>query len=350
MEKKKKIIIGVVSTIMVIALGLVFKFMIFNDGDAGNQGIEDEISILLPTVDKQLLSEEASKKEEYDNQHITEDESKNILLDELNTSSEDDLEKQQLEAELAKVLEMQKQMELQRLQSMRAASNRRAPVPVNGATANPVADIAKILSKGIENGVRGGLPGGTGSFYGAGSFNSSTELDLVPAETVDQGVLVNGSTIAIRTKEPLRLRNPNITIPKDAVVYGKVTFAGVDRLDINIVSYKTNKKLYNLNLQVYDFDGRPGVHLSNRSWSKIPGKVTNDVFRYAFQRGTQQPALGGAQNSVSIDEAKDIAALSAANEVAQELFDKRRVMVPRKYHLWINITDDGNAGSGLKLN
>ncbi|GAA4277192.1 conjugative transposon protein TraM [Aquimarina mytili] len=173
-------------------------------------------------------------------------------------------------------------------------------------------------------------------FLGAGSTDGSDEtLDLIPAETVDQGVLVNGSTIAIRTKKAVRLKNPALLIPKGAIIYGKVNIS-TDRLLIDINSYKKRDKLYILDFSLFDYDGREGVHLGNRTWPKIPSKVTKDVYDYAYQRGTQAAAFGG-NSSIDLDQAKDVAVLSGAKEISQEIFEKRRVFMPKKYHLWFNI-------------
>lgn len=173
-------------------------------------------------------------------------------------------------------------------------------------------------------------------FQGAGSANDSDkEIGLIPAETVDQGTLVNGSTIAIRTKKEVRLSSPDLLIPKGSVIYGKVNIS-TNRLQIDINSYKKDNKLYLLDFSLYDFDGREGIHLGNRTWPKIPAKVTKDVYDYAYQKGTQASTFGG-DSDIQLDQAKDIAILSATKEIGNEIFEKRRVFMPKKYHLWFNI-------------
>ncbi len=178
-------------------------------------------------------------------------------------------------------------------------------------------------------------------FHGAGSASQNNEvLDLIPAETVDQTIINNGSTIAIRTKKEIKLTSPRVTIPKGAVVYGKVTI-NINRLLIDITSYKQEDKLYRLDFSMYDFDGVEGVHLGNRTWPKIPSQVAKDVYDYAYQRGTQAAAFGG-NNSINLEEAKNIAMLSASKELGREIFEKRRVFMPKKYHLWIHINTKEN--------
>ncbi len=198
-----------------------------------------------------------------------------------------------------------------------------------------IAKTAQMASERMSKSIQEKFSGKS-HFQGAGSARRNDEIvGLIPAETVDQGVLVNGSTIAIRTKKDVRLSEPALFIPKGSVVYGKVNLS-TNRLLIDINSYKTRDKLYLLDFSLYDYDGREGIHLGNRTWPKIPSKVANDVYDYAYQRGTQAAALGG-NNSINLDEAKDIAILSAAKEISSEIFDKRTVYMPKKYHLWFNI-------------
>jgi hypothetical protein len=101
------------------------------------------------------------------------------------------------------------------------------------------------------------------------------------------------------------------------------------------VSYKENEKLHPVEFVIYDFDGRPGVHLSSNSWPKIPVKVSKEVLEYVKKKGTS-PTFSG-NNSIDPEEIKLIATVSAANEVFQELLERKRVFMPQKYHLWINV-------------
>ena len=130
------------------------------------------------------------------------------------------------------------------------------------------------------------------AFKGVAGFSNAPDgLDLIPAESVDRQVLKLNSTIAFRLKKELYLPKKNLKIPKDAVLYGKTSFGGLDRMNINIASYKTNKKIYSVSLQIYDFDGRPGIHLGNNALPKIPARVAKEVANYVKQRGLQPPVL-----------------------------------------------------------
>ncbi len=177
----------------------------------------------------------------------------------------------------------------------------------------------------------------TDYFQGAGGFSAkANRLDLIPAEVVDQGYLIINSTLAIRTKRTLRIENPRLVIPKGAILYGKTSFGGLDRMNVEIVSYKYRDKLYPVELVVYDFDGREGVHLGNLPWPKIPAKVSKEVFDYIKQRGSQAGQFGGAAE-IDLGQAKDVALLSALKEITEELFERKRVFMPRKYNIWIHV-------------
>ncbi|MBQ4820594.1 conjugative transposon protein TraM [Aquimarina sp. MMG016] len=208
----------------------------------------------------------------------------------------------------------------------------------NIAAPGGISNVAQQASQGIIGAVQNKLPQ-KDYFQGAVSSKSNkTTKDLIPAETVDQGVIVNGSTIAIRTKQDVRIQEPSVFIPKGSIVYGTVNIS-TNRLLIDITSYKKGNKLYVLDFSLFDFDGREGIHLGNRTWPKIPSKVAKDVYDYAYQRGTQAATFGG-NNDIQLDEAKDVAILSGARELSNEVFEKRRVFMPRKYHLWFNIKSE----------
>ncbi|MDH7445851.1 conjugative transposon protein TraM [Aquimarina sp. 2201CG14-23] len=365
MDKKKKIIVGVVAGLFSLALVFMIKFMVFNDADEEDQSL-NIVSISMPEVDENEL-EYSTKKQKYDK----EDEPENMIdpfsseeSEELKKSEEPkdsikqnigkltgkdtkknnrkkvaNSQKNQMDQELMMILEMQKQIEEERKLVSEDANNTKTTTTTNiQDTPNQNSQESQIASSRLSNAFLN-----NNGFFGAGSFSENDFVrDLIPAETVDQGLIIQGSTIAIRTKKQLVLKDLGIIIPKNSIVYGKASFGGPERLTIDIVSYKANNQLFELDLKVFDFDGREGVHLSNRSWTKIPSKVANDIYKYAYRKGTQGSTFGGEDTSINLDEVKDAAILSAAKEVSDELFKKRRVLMPRKYNIWINVdTDSG---------
>ncbi len=200
-------------------------------------------------------------------------------------------------------------------------------------------DLSSLdIASGIKPEVPKVQPQQGNYFFGAASATKSNSWqDLVPAETVDQGLYTTGSTVAIRTKKSLYFPSTRITIPKDAVVYGKISFTD-DRVLIDVKTYKHRNRLYPVAITTHDFDGREGIHLKTRSFFAIPAKVSKTVLDAALQTYSQQAnAFGGGTDRVPLG---DIAGVSALNEVSQEIFAKRRVFIPRKYHVWLTVTQE----------
>ncbi|THV57570.1 conjugative transposon protein TraM [Chryseobacterium candidae] len=184
-------------------------------------------------------------------------------------------------------------------------------------------------------------------FQGTTVGNNKKILQLIPSETIEQKRILDKNIIPIRIKEDMRLTDipGGLVIPKNSIVYGKISL-GEDRINIDIESYKKDNVLYQLNFRVYDYDGRQGIHMNNHSWLKIPSTVSHDVFDYAIQRGTNAggSVLGGGTNTgVDLKEARNLAILSAGKEISKEVFEKRRVFLPKKYQLWINIKSFNNS-------
>ncbi len=394
MDKKKKIIVAGVSVVFALMLAGFVKTVIF----PSNTSIlkKNRISISTPVVDEQKIKRK-TKIQNYEQEEFQKSEANDvvnnfskvestkeekILLDqpiiEGEEMVEDKLKKlvkntpkktakqnrkvsreeENIDEELKQLMELQNQLYAQStspnvpggytdpndIETLLKSYNQYAIAagqqPINPAALEPLTTEQisetdqKVRDRLATSIVDKKTP--RNYFQGAGSANDADkEIGLIPAETVDQGTLVNGSTIAIRTKKEVRLSNPALVIPKGSVVYGKVDIS-TNRLLIDINSYKKGDKLYLLEFSLYDFDGREGIHLGNRTWPKIPAKVTKDVYDYAYQRGTQASAFGG-DNDIQLDQAKDIAILSATKEIGNEIFEKRRVFMPKKYHLWFNI-------------
>lgn len=186
-------------------------------------------------------------------------------------------------------------------------------------------------------------------FQGTTGGNNKKILQLIPSETIEQKRILDKNIIPIRIKEEMRLSDVpgGLVIPKNSIVYGRISL-GEDRINIDIESYKIDNVLYQLNFRVYDYDGREGIHMNNHSWLKIPSTVSKDVFDYAIQRGTNAggSVFGGTNTGIDLKEARNLAILSAGKEISKEVFEKRRVFLPKKYQLWINIKSSNN-GSGF---
>ncbi|MAQ74782.1 MAG: hypothetical protein CL613_00450 [Aquimarina sp.] len=401
MDKKKKTIVAVVGVACAILLTVTLKVFVFSSKD--NNPRRNQLSISTPTVDEHKIDRK-SKLEQYERESFEnmeksdvvkelgnlENEKEEVAIEQSAIVGEDKINDQiaenvdnqftgrsarinspqsheaaQVNNELEQLMALQEQLLTQAAYEESQNDNSdieeiQKLMEAYGQMANAGANPQFLKEKGYINdelspeslaetnaSVNEKLAGHIQSsfknksyFHGAGSASQKDDvLGLIPAETVDQGVLVNGSTIAIRTKKEVQLRNPAVLIPKGSIVYGSVSF-GTNRLLINIKSYRHGNTLYQLSFSMFDFDGVEGIHLGNRTWPKIPGQVAKDVYDYAYQKGTQAATFGNNDSGIQMDEAKDIAILSAAKEVGKEVFEKRRVFMPKKYHLWFNINEE----------
>lgn len=182
-------------------------------------------------------------------------------------------------------------------------------------------------------------------FQGTTAGNNKKILQLIPSETIEQKRILDKNIIPIRIKEDMKLTDVpgGLVIPKNSIVYGRISL-GEDRINIDIESYKKDNVLYQLNFRVYDYDGREGIHMNNHSWLRIPSTVAKEIFDYSYERGTKGSVFGNT--GIDLKEARNLAILSAGKEISKEVFEKRRVFLPKKYQLWINIRSSNN-GSGF---
>ena len=361
MDKKNKIMIVVVGVFCLILLSLLIYFVFLSPPDENVKRNENFVEITIPDVIEGELSN--NKKDSYDKDENYPANENTSLLDSLINLSNNKEEKnklipipmdyssnaQQSKEELDMFLELQKQIDQSTALNNDAAIyndlyngaenyNSRAKTYVDRPvtpTKEAAEEIVLNNSFNIDN------ASSSGFYTTVNENNDERKFELIPAEIVDRKLVYNGTTIAIRTKKSIRIPDTKITIPKDAILYAIVNFQSSYRVNLDIASYRNGKTLYPIDINVVDYDGRPGISLSDKSWLKIPSKVTKDVFDYAYKRGTQanQSALnGGGQNSqVSLKEAQSIGVLSSLREISNELLVKRKVLIPSQYEVWLYI-------------
>ncbi len=339
MDNNKKIIIGVVGVIVLGTLVLMMKFFFFDDTTSENT-TPNTLHFETPTLEGISL-DNPSKKELYDNENlknytgrydsIVEDlsfgqgDGENSILDKYNNGNQNTTT--ETDNDLQVLMEFQKALNDPAMQGQATGyGNQRDPY---------YHQQEQVVVQKQEEVKKPEIPQKGSYFFGSSSAknNATVGTELIPAETIDQGLYQSGSTIAIRSKKALHIPEKNVTIPKGAVMYGVINFTA-RRMTVNVTRYKKDNKLYNVALNVYDFDGLEGIHVKHRSIFGIPSQVSKDVYNAAVQTYQQQGGFGNSQEREPLDK---IAALSALKEVSKEVFDKRRVFLPRKYHLWLTI-------------
>ncbi|MEM9001372.1 MAG: conjugative transposon protein TraM [Bacteroidota bacterium] len=362
MDKNKKIIAISIFVVFMVLIGVYVKMALFASDE--EETTEDEkISLSTPKVDEGQI-ESITKKESYDREVHTKFDPKNELIErdeyqedtaegynfnpfkrqerrEVASGSAQQFganEQQKAEEELMLLMKMQEEMDAVAQEKVNTTYGPPSPAPARPAkVSNALEEEPEPAPPTLKDRWQESNENKS-NFNGLGGF--SPEIDgfpLVPAETVDQRLLIAGSTVAIRLKQSIYLPEQDIRIPKGALLYGKASFSADNRMQIDIESYKTNEKLHSVTLAIYDFDGREGIHLGNNNWPKIPSKVSKEVYRFVKQRNNQNSTFGGQDNEVEPDEIRRVALLATINEVTQELFDRKRVLMPRKYHLWIHV-------------
>jgi Conjugative transposon, TraM/Domain of unknown function (DUF4138) len=121
---------------------------------------------------------------------------------------------------------------------------------------------------------------------------------VIPADQT----LVTGGTIALRLSEDVLVHG--LGIAQGQWVYGVVTINS-DRMLVHIHSLRNGRSLYTTDLQVYDLDGLPGIH--------IPGMLSRDVAKESADEGvnglnltTYDPSLGAQAASAGVQAAKSL--------------------------------------------
>lgn len=112
--------------------------------------------------------------------------------------------------------------------------------------------------------------------------------------------LVTGGTISLRLSQDVLIHG--VMVPRGQLVYGVVTISN-DRMLVHIRSLRDGRNLYNADLQVYDLDGLPGIH--------IPGMLSQDVAKQSADEsinglnlGTYDPSIGAQAANAGIQAAK----------------------------------------------
>lgn len=330
MDNNKKIIVAIVGVILAGTLVFVLKEMI-SPGYSSTGEIAEGLEFDSPDLNVEKL-DNSTKKELYDEENKYDGERYDSLADNLAflQKVKDKFLKEGTGYEEAPKDIPSTNEDLELLMELQHNLNA-VNTPYDMSYVPPPVVTPEIEKKSIPK---------EGDYFFGASLSISTvpAEDLIPAETIDQGVFKQGSTIALRTKQPMVLPKYNIKIPKGAVIYGVVKIEGT-RLSININKYKRDNKLYSLDMDVYDYDGLQGIHLNHRSIFSIPSNVSKDVYRAAAQTYQQQLILGNGNVRVPLE---TVAALSAAKEISRELFDNRKVFVPRKYHIWLTLNQEEN--------
>jgi hypothetical protein len=205
----------------------------------------------------------------------------------------------------------------QSLHQPQPTPHRFSPLPLAPGAAirdTPVADpqldrinemldkVIRIQSPGEKKTVKPEPPGRpTDDVAGA-----DPTVNTIAAVVVDNETLTAGSTIALRIIDSIRV-NGRI-LPSGQMVYGVVSINN-DRMLIHIGSLRDDRNLYTTDLQAYDLDGLPGIH--------IPGALGRDVAKESADQGVN------ALNVTTIDPSLGAEAANAGIQAAKTFFGRK---------------------------
>lgn len=98
------------------------------------------------------------------------------------------------------------------------------------------------------------------------TFNTSvggrrvTQKNTIAAVVAGDQSVISGQSVKLRLMESMWVGNS--LIPRNTVVVGSARLQG-ERLEVEIVSIEANGSVYEVDLQVFDFDGQEGINIPN---------------------------------------------------------------------------------------
>ena len=103
---------------------------------------------------------------------------------------------------------------------------------------------------------------------------ADSNANTIAASIPDDQTLTSGTTIALRTTDSMRIDGR--VLPGGQLVYGLVSINN-DRMYVHITSMRQERRLFNIDMQVYDMDGIAGIH--------IPAVLSRDVAKQSADQG-----------------------------------------------------------------
>lgn len=98
----------------------------------------------------------------------------------------------------------------------------------------------------------------------------------------EQKNITTASQVKLRLLDNVKV-NPNLTIPKNTMVYAKASFSS-NRIHLNIESIAYNNNVYPFNAQIYDLDGFEGLY--------VPDNVVSDAGKETSSNTVSGTSIG----------------------------------------------------------
>ncbi|RYY89466.1 MAG: conjugative transposon protein TraM [Chitinophagaceae bacterium] len=209
------------------------------------------------------------------------------------SGSEPDPELESLNGMMDKILDIQHPERVRERQKLAAGKATEGSLPV--ATGHQEAYVS-LLGRDAE------VPSSNG-FYSLEADNSDSR-DEGTIEAVVHGTqsLTSGSVAKLRLLQDLVVGGR--TIPTGSFVFGTINLNG-ERAEMTISSIQYRGSLFPVQLEVYDIDGMPGLH--------IPGAITRDAAKTSADGAVQtldismlDPSLKAQAASAGINTVKNV--------------------------------------------
>ena len=218
------------------------------------------------------------------------------------TDSDSDMETQQLNSMMDKILDIQHPERVSDRIQRQSEKNKKQvfPLLVNKTSATP-----SLLQKdsNLKNKIIPKVKTGASGFYSLGTDSlPSSSPSGVEAQIQETQTIVSGSSVKLVLGADIYVNG--ILIPQGTFIYGYAS-QNNERLKIAISSIRYQASIFPVSLSVYDLDGLEGIH--------IPGSVSRDVAKETGSEGLSNlgitsfdPSLGAQAASAGIAAAKTL--------------------------------------------
>jgi len=221
------------------------------------------------------------------------------LIQHVNKDSGNDPEMEQLNGMMEKILDIQHPERINDYTKKKSSGNRE----LFAVNQQPMQASLSLMDTIVKKDSSVG-------FYGLASETVSQNQNAIEAVVHEDQVLVSGAVIKLRLLNAITINGTHI--PKDNFVFGISSLNG-ERLEIEIHSIRYNNSLFQVNMEVYDMDGLPGIY--------IPGGITRDVAKQSADNALQTAGI------TSIDPSFTGQATTAGINAAKTLLSKKAKLV-----------------------
>ncbi|MGO3305734.1 MAG: conjugative transposon protein TraM [Sphingobacterium sp.] len=286
--------------------------------DPNTQQIYEKINALNAALDESnTAAQQERKSDEYSSDGVDlpigDIERLEQMMLRMQETPEEDPEMDQINSVLGSILDIQHPERVQeriRQQSQEnqgqvyAVTSYRKSVPISLLENRSVAEYTEEANTQVH-----AKP--MNAFYSLENpLKNAKEQNAIPAVVHESQTVVNGARVKLRLTQPIFVNGQQI--PKDVFVFGTASLRG-ERLEIAIEHVRKGNSLYPVQLEVFDMDGMPGIH--------IPGAINRDVAKQGGEQALQGSGLGSFSNSIGAQ------AASAGIEIGSNLLRRKIKLV-----------------------